>query len=111
MQVHQLDVFTFHLVANILNCAQEPYCGVVRNYLILCSWPVMSFLFQAKCSISERHKGLPTKKESERRPRSLATHRRRLENFVGEEAPEARVGPATGEAGEEAGAVPKNPER
>ncbi len=36
---------------------------------------------------------LTTKKESERRPRSLATHLGSLENFVGEEAPEARVGP------------------
>ncbi len=38
-------------------------------------------------------KGLTTKKESERRPRSPATHRGCLENLVGEEAPEARVGP------------------
>ncbi len=51
------------------------------------------FKKQSKWSIAERHVGLPTKKESERRPRSLATERGRLENFVGEEASEARVGP------------------
>ena len=51
------------------------------------------------------------KKKSERRPRSPATHRGRLENFVGEEAPEARAGPRNPDAfyrGEEAGAVPKS---
>ncbi len=37
--------------------------------------------------------GLAINKECERRPRSPATHRGMLENFVGEEAPEARVGP------------------
>ncbi len=50
------------------------------------------------------------KKERERRPRSLATHRGSLENFVGEEAPEARVGPRSPDAfyrGEEAGAALK----
>ena len=36
---------------------------------------------------------LHPKKESERRPRSLATHGGSLKDFVGEEAPEARVGP------------------
>ncbi len=39
--------------------------------------------------------GLATKKKRERRPRSLATHRGSPENFVGEEAPEAREGPRT----------------
>ena len=41
-------------------------------------------------------KGLITKKESERRPRSPATHRDSLENFVGEEAPEAGTSPSLG---------------
>ncbi len=61
------------------------------------------------------HAVLTTKKESERSPRSPATDRGRLEDSVGEEAPEARTsaplsldfGPATGEAGEEAGAALK----
>ncbi|MEE8114953.1 MAG: hypothetical protein V3T23_11450, partial [Nitrososphaerales archaeon] len=48
-------------------------------------------IINPKCSISERQVGLTTKKESERRPRSQATHRVSLENFVGEEAPEARA--------------------
>ncbi len=51
---------------------------------------------------------IPFSAESERRPRSPATHRGRLENFVGEEAPEARVGPRNPDAfyrGEEAGAA------
>ncbi len=39
---------------------------------------------------------LTTNKERERRPRSLATHRGRLENFVGEEAPEAGTSPSLG---------------
>ncbi len=45
------------------------------------------------------------KKESERRPRSPATHRGSLDDFVGEEAPEAPVGPRNPDAfyrGEEA---------
>ncbi len=48
------------------------------------------------------------KKESARRPRSPAPHRGIFEDFVGEEAPEARVGPRSPDAfyrGEEAGAV------
>ncbi len=36
------------------------------------------------------------KKESERRPRSPTTHRGRLENFVGEEAPEAGTSASLG---------------
>ncbi len=54
--------------------------------------------------------GWQPNKESERRPRSLATHRVRLENFVGEEAPEARAGPRTPDVfyrGVEAGAAKK----
>ena len=54
---------------------------------------VLALSFQ--WSISERHVGSATTKEGERQPRSLATHRGCLGNFVGEEAPEARVGPRT----------------
>ncbi len=53
---------------------------------------------------------MAAKKERVRRPRSPATHRGRPENFVGEEAPEARVGPRNPDAfyrGEEAGAAIK----